>query len=134
VSDEPAEIIARPPSSPIAAIMLFVCIVGTSLAISVIWWELFTEYQPGTGPGSPPQDPEMKKHPVRDNALNHVIDHYAVDFPGNKETLIAVQEELGVGEKIGDLEASSGTAAPPSDGGGGESPPPPEKPEGGEGE
>jgi hypothetical protein len=138
VSDEAAEIIPRPPSSPIGSTLLIVSTLGLILAIAVVWMELFGEYLPTLPPGVQP-DPEMAKHVARKDAENHTHDHYAVDYPGETDVLAAVERDLGVGSKIGDLSAGGGAGAGDAGGGagdaggGGEAPRQPEAPDGGGG-
>lgn len=112
MSDDVAEIIPRPPSSPIGTTLLIVSTLGMILAIAFVWMELFGEYLPAPRPGQQP-DPEMRNHVARTEAERHNRDHYAEDFPGSDDVLSAVERDLGVGPKVGDLSASpSGGDAP----------------------
>lgn len=107
MSDEIAEIIPRPPSSPIGSTLLIVTTLGLILAIALVWAELFGEYLPTVKPGQQP-DPEMVKHVARTEAEKHSRDHYAEDFPGSDDMLSAVERDLQVSSKVGDLSAGSG--------------------------
>ncbi len=109
MSDEIAEIIPRPPSSPIGSTLLIVTTLGLILAIAIVWAELFGEYLPTVKPGQQP-DPEMVKHNARQEAEKHSRDHYAEDFPGGDDMLSAVERDLQVSSKVGDLNAGSGAA------------------------
>jgi hypothetical protein len=119
VSDEIAEIIPRPPSSPIGSTLLIVSTLGMILAIAIVWNELFVEYLPAG-----PLDPEMSKHVVRTEAERHTRDHYAEDFPGGGETLASVEADLQINANVGDLSAGAGG------GGGGGDASQPESPDG----
>jgi hypothetical protein len=133
MSDETAEIIPRPPSSPIGSTLLIVCTLGLILAIGVVWSELFSEYLPGAPPPGVTLSAEMAKHvPLRD-AENHTRDHYKVDYPDD-DVLASVERDLGVGSKVGDLTAGSGDASSGDTGGTGEATPPVENPDGGAGQ
>lgn len=107
MSDEIAEIIPRPPSSPIGSTLLIVTTLGLILAIALVWAELFGEYLPSLKPGQQP-DPEMVKHVSRTEAEKHSRDHYAEDFPGGDDMLSAVERDLQVSSKVGDLSAGGG--------------------------
>ncbi|MCO5165325.1 MAG: hypothetical protein M9894_03030 [Planctomycetes bacterium] len=107
MSDDVADIIPRPPSSPIGSTMLIVNTLAMILAISVIWAELFGEYLPTVGPGQQ-LHPEMSKHASRQIAEKHVRDHYAVDFGSDSDILASVERDLQVSSKIGDLSGPSG--------------------------
>ncbi|MBX3467542.1 MAG: hypothetical protein KF878_11690 [Planctomycetes bacterium] len=113
MSDDVADIIPRPPSSPIGSTMLIVNTLAMILAVSVVWAELFGEYLPTLAPGQS-MHPEMAKHGSREIALKHVRDHYAVDFGGDSDVLASVERDLQVSSKIGDL-----TGGPSGGGGGG---------------
>lgn len=145
MSDEPAAIIHRPPSSQIGSTLLVASTIGLIACIAIVWTELFTEYLPAVGkPGGPPADPAMSKHDPKGIATAHRRDHYGQDF--NESNLLeAVEKELTVSSKVGDLnpslnvaapepEAPSAPATPPAGEGGegGEKTPPPAT-EGGEG-
>ncbi len=119
--NEPAPIIHRPPSSPIGSTLLIVTTIGLFIGIGVVWTELFGEYLPTLKPGQT-EDPEMKNHSSKKIATEHIRDHYGADFGGDTNVLEAVEKELGVNQRIGDLTATGGT------GGGGDAPPP-EQPE-----
>jgi hypothetical protein len=127
VSDnEPAPIIHRPPSSPIGSTLLIVTTIGLLIGIGVVWTELFGEYLPTLKPGQS-EDPEMKNHGSKKIALEHTRDHYGADFGQDTDILEAVERELGVNRRIGDLEAKATGGD-----GGGETPPeqpPPGNPE-----
>lgn len=127
MSDETAEIIPRPPSSPIASTMLIVSTIGLILAIAVVWSELFGEYLPGAPPPGVTPSAEMARHVPLKEAENHTRDHYREDYPDD-DVLASVERDLGVGSKVGDLSAGSGS----SDGGG--EAPPVENPDGGGGQ
>lgn len=119
MSDEIAEIIPRPPSSPIGSTLLIVTTLGLILAIALVWAELFGEYLPAVQPGQQP-DPEMRAHVARTEAEKHSRDHYAEDFPGGDDMLSAVERDLQVSSKVGDLSAGPGSSD--MGGGGGEAP------------
>lgn len=122
MDNEPAPIIHRPPSSPIGSTLLIVTTIGLLVGIGVVWTELFGEYLPTLKPGQT-EDPEMRNHSSKKIALEHIRDHYGADFGGDTDVLQAVEKDLGVNQRVGDLTATGG-------GGGGESPPPeaPENP------
>ena len=122
MSDEVAEIIPRPPSSPIGSTLLIVSTIGMFLAISIVWSELYGEYLPAGAP-----DSEMSKHGSLIIAQNKVRDHFALDFP-NGETLASVEGDLQLSSTVGDLNAGGGGG-----GGGEESSTPVENPDGGGG-
>ena len=129
MSDEVAEIIPRPPSSPIGSTMLIVSTIGMILAISMVWSELYGEYLPA---GTPPA--EMSKHVSRSEAEKKTRDHFAEDFP-NGETLSSVEADLQLSSTVGDLSAGSGGGGGGGDsGGGGGETPPVENPDGGGGQ
>lgn len=104
MSDEISEIIPRPPSSPIGSTLLIVTTLGLVLAIAIVWAELFGEYLPTLAPGQQ-ADPEMSKHVSRVEAERHSREHYAEDFPGGDDMLSAVERDLQVSSKVGDLTA-----------------------------
>lgn len=129
MSDDAGEIITRPPSAPVAVTLLICSILGTILAIAIVWVELFSEYLPGQGPGSPPLDPLMTQHASMKIAEKHVRDHYAVDYGTASDLLAEVEKELGVSSRLGDLAAGAGgrgggeqPAGGVEAGGGGEAP------------
>jgi hypothetical protein len=109
VSDEIADIIPRPPSSPIASTMLIVSTLGLILSIAIVWTELFGEYLPTLAPGQQP-DPEMVKHPPRAIAEKHIFDHYGADYPGSDDMLAAVERDLGLSSTVGDPTAGPGAS------------------------
>lgn len=109
MSDEIADIIPRPPSSPIGSTMLIVSTLGLILSIGVVWAELFGEYLPTLAPGQQP-DAEMKNHPPRMIAEKHIFDHYGADYPGSDDTLAAVERDLQVSSNVGDLNAGPGAS------------------------
>jgi hypothetical protein len=115
VSDDQPEIIARPPSHPIATTLLIVSAIGTTLAIVLVWAELFGEYMPTAGPGVP--EWKLKEHaPLKYAKEGKPQDYYLKDFPGT-DVLKDIQGELGVSTAIGDL-----SPAPSGDSGGGGAP------------
>lgn len=137
MSDEPAAIIHRPPSSPIGSTLLIVTTIGLLVAIGVVWAELFGEYLPTLKPGQT-ADPEMRNHDSKKIALEHRHDHYGVDYGSDANILEAVEKDLQISSKVGDLQAGGGAssggsveAPAPPDGGG--SAPPPGEGGGGEG-
>lgn len=109
MSDEIADIIPRPPSSPIASTMLIVSTIGLILSIAIVWTELFGEYLPTLAPGQS-LDSEMTKHPPRAIAEKHIFDHYGIDYPGGDDMLVSVQRDLGVSDTVGDLNAGPGAS------------------------
>ncbi len=119
--NEPAPIIHRPPSSPIGSTLLIVTTIGLCVAIGVVWTELFGEYLPTLKPGQS-EDPEMKNHASKKIALEHIRDHYGADFGQDTDIMEAVERDLGVNRRIGDLEAKGGSGGGGE--GGGETPPP----------
>jgi len=113
MADDQAEIIARPPSHPVASTLLIVGCLGLIAAISFVWMELFGQYMPAPGPAHQP-DPIMANHqPVRD--------HYAKDY-GTEDTLTSVENELGLSSQIGDTSLVDQASDPV---GGGAPPPAP---------
>ena len=109
MSDEIADIIPRPPSSPIGSTMLIVSTLGLILSIAIVWTELFGEYLPTLPPGAQP-DPEMKNHTPRVVAEKHIFDHYGADYPGSDDMLAAVERDLGVSSTVGDPNAGPGAS------------------------
>jgi hypothetical protein len=113
VSDEPAAIIHRPPSSQIGSTLLVASTIGLIACIAIVWTELFTEYLPSTGkPGSPPPDPLMQFADSKTIATQHRRDHYGSDFKEGANLLEAVEKELTVSSKIGDLNPSLNVSTP----------------------
>lgn len=127
--NEPAPIIHRPPSSPIGSTLLIVTTIGLLVGIGVVWTELFGEYLPTLKPGQS-EDPEMKNHSSKKIALEHIRDHYGADFGTDTNVMEAVERDLGVNQRIGDLEAK-GNGSGGGEGGGDAPPPeaPPSTPE-----
>jgi len=110
------EIISRPPSHPIATTLLLVSMIGTGLAIFLVWQELFGEYLPTPQPGAKAVLDSKKI------AENHTRNHYANDFKGSSDDKLMndVEKDLGIkaGNGVGgDLSSPSGSA---DDGGGDE--------------
>lgn len=102
------EIISRPPSHPIATTLLLVSMIGTGLAIFLVWNELFGEYLPTPRPGGPAQAVSSKKI-----AEGHIRTHYENDFGkvSEKDMLREIEKELGItaGNGVGgDLSSPSG--------------------------
>ena len=87
------EIISRPPSHPIATTLLLVSMIGTGLAIFLVWSELFGEYLPTQVPGGPAQAVSSKKI-----AEGHLREHYESEFPGSneKDMLREIESQLGI--------------------------------------
>lgn len=86
------EIISRPPSHPIATTLLLVSMIGTGLAIFLVWTELFGEYLPTPAPGAA-QAVSSKKI-----AEGHLREHYEADFKGSneKDMLREIESKLGI--------------------------------------
>ncbi|MBL4844461.1 MAG: hypothetical protein JKY65_02950 [Planctomycetes bacterium] len=108
------EIISRPPSHPIATTLLLVSMIGTGLAISLVWQELFGEYLP-SDPGGGAQTISSKNI-----AENGTRNHYEKDFKGSDKNLMAdIEKELkikGGDAPGGDLSTPSGRAGDDDDG------------------
>ena len=86
MSDDQAEIIARPPSHPIATTLIIVSMLATILSIGLVWNELFTEYLP-SGKGRKID----KHHKSKTIAEKHRKDHFGAD----KDFRVSIEEELG---------------------------------------
>lgn len=101
MSDDQPEIIARPPSHPIATTLLIIAAIGTSLAIALVWAELFGEYMPTQGPETPQW--KLKEHAPKGYAeKGGPHDYYEKDY-GKGDILQGVETDLGVSSSIGDL-------------------------------
>lgn len=104
------EIISRPPSHPIATTLLLVSMIGTGLAIFLVWQELFGEYLPTPQPGA------KAVLDSRKIAENHTRSHYENDFgktSTDKNLMAEIEKELGIkaGNGVGgDLSSPSGSA------------------------
>ena len=98
MSEDQAEIIARPPSHPIASTLIIVSVFATILAIGLTWDELFSEYLPAptTAAG------KDKSHNSLTIADKGIKDHYGQD----KDFKVSIEEELG--GKDGPLSATIG--------------------------
>ena len=91
MSDDQAEIIARPPSHPVATTLIIVSMLATIFSIGLVWDELFSEYLPSPGPG---QQVDIK-HDSRKIAEKGIKDHYKVDFPA-ADVMADIESELGI--------------------------------------
>jgi hypothetical protein len=82
-SEQP-EIIPKPPSHPITTSLLITSFFGTILCIGFVWAELFGSYMFGAKVAL---EPGMNNHGWQEikNNREGVIDHYAQDFPGEKD-------------------------------------------------
>ena len=109
--NEQAEIIPKPPSHPITTSLLIASTIATLIAIGFVWSELFGNYMlSGKGPG--PREVDMQKH-YKDalKGKQTPIDHYEIDFPGEKNLQNLednVKTDLHIGSKFEGGDAGGG--------------------------
>jgi hypothetical protein len=98
--DEQAEIIARPPSHPIATTLIVISMIATMICIGLTWDELFSEYLPTKGPGKTID----KSHSSVTIAKQGRKDHYKAD----SDLKSSIEAELGVSSTVGGGEGLGG--------------------------
>ena len=96
MSDE-EQIVAKPPSHPVATGLLVASTVGVGLNIAVVWNELFTSYLNLNIPKAVGKND--KRHDALKYAKNQkpVHDYFKIDFPTSRK----IEDDLNLNEADG---------------------------------
>ena len=87
MADDQAEIIARPPSHPIATTLIIVSMLACIFCIGLVWDELFTEYLPGKASG--------RKIDSNHKSMEIADKHRKNHFDSDRDFKVSIEEELG---------------------------------------